>query len=194
MPQTEKLFREAKVSDEATKALKHFSWDECNRLKQPPARRQVGIAHTEMFNDVVSMEVNFWKLKERQSREKKTLTGLNIVDAVSGMHIASRFPNQTSHTLGKTFAHGWPRWAGALKSLRADPHRAQTSKEVFDQAEGRRVCVYSVVTEAHWHTERVENHARDLRMMGDRTMEDLITDEADFQQLLDELAMFLRTI
>ena len=62
----------------------------------------------------------------------------------------------------------------------------QTSKEVFDQAEGRGVCVGSVVAEAHWHMERVENHARDLRIMRDRTMEHLITDEADFLQLLGE--------
>ena len=33
VPQTEKLFREAKVSDEATKALTHFSWDERNRAE-----------------------------------------------------------------------------------------------------------------------------------------------------------------
>ena len=66
--QMEKLFHEAKVSDEATEALKHFS---CNRLMQPPARRQLAVAHDKMFNDVVSMDVNFWNLKERHSREKK---------------------------------------------------------------------------------------------------------------------------
>ena len=38
--QMEKLFREAKVSDEANEALKHSS---CNRLKQRAARRQVAI-------------------------------------------------------------------------------------------------------------------------------------------------------
>ena len=56
----EKLFREAKVSDEATEALKHFSCDACSRLKQPSARRQVAVARAEMFNDVASMDVNFW--------------------------------------------------------------------------------------------------------------------------------------
>ena len=35
--------------------------------------------------------------------------------------------------------------------------------------------------------ELVENHARYLRMMGHRTMEDVDIDEADSQQLLDEL-------
>ena len=34
---------------------------------------------------------------------------------------------------------------------------------------------------------QVENHARYLRMMGNRTVEDLDIDEADFQQLLGEL-------
>ena len=43
--QMEKLFREKKVSDEATEALKHFSCDACDQLKEPPTRRQVAIAH-----------------------------------------------------------------------------------------------------------------------------------------------------
>ena len=63
--QMEKLFREAKVSDAATEALTLFSRDACNRLKQPPARRQVASAHALMWNDVFSVDVNFWKLKER---------------------------------------------------------------------------------------------------------------------------------
>ena len=58
--QMENLFREAKVSDDATEALKHVSCDACKRLKQPPARRQVAIAHAEMFNDVVSMTLSQW--------------------------------------------------------------------------------------------------------------------------------------
>ena len=44
-----------------------------------------------------------------------------------------------------------------------------------------------VLAEAHWRKRQVENHARYLRMMGNRTVEDLDIDEADFQQLLDEL-------
>ena len=91
--QRKKLFRDATVGGEATQALKHVSCDACSRLKQPPARRQVAIVHAEMFNAVVPMDVNFWKLKERNSREKKTLTVLNIVEAASGMLMASRVPN-----------------------------------------------------------------------------------------------------
>ena len=86
----EKLFREAKVSSEAVDALKHFSCDACDRLKQPQARGQVAIAHAEMSNDVVSIDGNFWKLKKRNSRDKNTLTVLNIADAASGIHIASK--------------------------------------------------------------------------------------------------------
>ena len=44
-----------------------------------------------------------------------------------------------------------------------------------------------VLAEAHWRMRQVENHARYLRMVGNRTVEDLDIDEADFQQLLDEL-------
>ena len=50
-------FPSAKASDEATEALQHFLCDACNRLQQPPARRQVAITHVEMVNDVVSMDV-----------------------------------------------------------------------------------------------------------------------------------------
>ena len=41
-----------------------------------------------------------------------------------------------------------------------------------------------VPAEAHWHMVHVKNHARGFRMMGNRTMEDVDSDEADFQQLL----------
>ena len=68
-----------------------------------------------------------------------------------------------------------------------DPHRAQISKEFFDQAEGRGIFVDVGLAEAHRHMEQVENHTGNLRMVGNRTMEDLDIDEADFQQLLDEL-------
>ena len=105
----EKLFRHAKVSGEATEALEHASFDACDLLKQPPARRQVAVAHADFFNDAVSVDVNFQKLKEGHSREKKTMTVLNIVDATSAMHTTSQIPIQTSHTLWWTFADGWLR-------------------------------------------------------------------------------------
>ena len=108
-------FPSAKASDEATEALQHFLCDACNRLQQPPARRQVAITHVEMVNDVVSMDVcELPKLEERNSREKQTLTVLNIVDAASRISLS---PNQTSHTLWKTFTHSRLRWAGTPKRL-----------------------------------------------------------------------------
>ena len=42
-----------------------------------------------------------WMLRQRS--ERNTLTVLNIVDATSGMYTSSRTPNQTSHTMWKTF-------------------------------------------------------------------------------------------
>ena len=128
-----------------------------------------------------------------QQREK-TLIVLNVVDAAPRVHIASRIPNQTSHTLWRTFAHGWLRWAGALKCLRFDLHRAQIRKEFFDQAEGHGFFVDFVLAEAHLHMRQVENHARNLRMMGNREMEDLDIDEAYFRQLLNELTDAKKTI
>ena len=38
-----------------------------------------------------------------------------------------------------------------------------------------------VLAEGHWHMRQVENHARCLRMMGNRTTEDMATNETDFQ-------------
>ena len=40
-----------------------------------------------------------------------------------------------------------------------------------------------VLAEAHWHMEQVEKNERHLRV----TMEDIDTDEADFQQVLDRV-------
>ena len=68
-----------------------------------------------------------------------------------------------------------------------DLHRAQISTEFFDQAEGRGIFVGPVLAEAHWHMEQVENRARHLLEVGNRTKEDMDMDEADSQQLLDEL-------
>ena len=78
------------MSDDAISALKHFRCDACDRLKQPPSKRKVAVNHAESFNDIVSMDVNFWKITFKESpRVKTTLKVLNIVDAASGMHIAS---------------------------------------------------------------------------------------------------------
>ena len=51
----------------------------------------------ETFNDIVSMDVNFWKITFKESpRVKTTLEVLNIVDAASGMHIAVQVADQTA--------------------------------------------------------------------------------------------------
>ena len=64
--QLEKLFRDANVSDDADSALKHFRCDACDRLKRPPSKRRVAVNHAETFNDIVSMDVNFWKISFRR--------------------------------------------------------------------------------------------------------------------------------
>ena len=124
--QVEKLFRDANVSDDAVSALKHFQCDACDRLKYPPSKRKVAVNHAETFNDIVSMDVNFWKITFKESpRVKTTLTVLNIVDAASGMHIAIQIADQTAETIWRAFATGWLRWAGSPRCLRVDPHRSQ---------------------------------------------------------------------
>ena len=61
-------------------ALKHFRCDACDRLKYPPSKRKVAVNHAETFNDIVSMDVNFWKITFKESpRVKTTLKVLNIV-------------------------------------------------------------------------------------------------------------------
>ena len=78
-------FRDATVSVDAVSALKHFRCDACDRLKYPPSKRKVAVNHTETFNDIVSMDANFWKITFKESpRVKTTLRVLNIVDAASG--------------------------------------------------------------------------------------------------------------
>ena len=55
--------------------------------------------------------------------------------SASGMHMATRIPNQTSLThCWKTFAHGWLRWVGTPKTC--------TDKQgILDQAEGQGISV-----------------------------------------------------
>ena len=131
----EKLFRDANVSDDATSSLKHFRCDACDRLKRPPSKRRVAVNHAETFNDIVSMDVNFWKISFKESREQKTLKVLNIVDTASGMHIAIQVAGQTAETIWKAFATGWLRWAGSPRCLRVDPHNSQIARGFFDKAE-----------------------------------------------------------
>ena len=103
--QLEKLFRDANVSDDAISALKHVRCDACDRLKQPPSERKVAVNHAETFNDIVSMDVNFWKITFKESpRVKTTLKVLNIVDTASGMHISIQNADQTAETIWRAFA------------------------------------------------------------------------------------------
>ena len=126
--QLEKLFRDANVSDDAVSALKHFRCDACDRLKYPPSKRKVAVNHAETFNDIVSMDVNFWKITFKESpRVKTTLKVLNIVDAASCMHIAIQIADQTAETW-RAFATDWLRWTGSPRCLRVDPHRSQIAR------------------------------------------------------------------
>ena len=59
------FFPDANVSDDAVSALKHFRCDACDRLKRPPSKRRVAVNHAETFNDIVSMDVNFWRSPSR---------------------------------------------------------------------------------------------------------------------------------
>ena len=80
--QVEKLLSDANVSDGAISALNHFRCDACDRLKQPPSKRRVAVNHAETFKDIVSMDVNFWKITFKESPlVKTTLKVLNIMDA-----------------------------------------------------------------------------------------------------------------
>ena len=122
--------------------------------------------HAETFNDIVSMDVNFWKITFKESpRVKTTLKVLNIVDAASGMHIAIQIADQTAETIWRAFATGWFRWAGSPRCLRVDPHRSQIARGFFDKAEGRDIFVEPTPAEAHWQMGQVENNARFLRQM-----------------------------
>ena len=186
--QLEKLFRDANVSDDAISALKHFRCDAFDRLKQPPSKRKVAVNHAETFNDIVSTDVNFWKITFKASpRVKTTLKVLNIVDAASGMHIAIQVADQTAETIWRAFATGWLGWAGSPRCLRVDPHRSQIARGFFDKAEGRGILVGPTPAEAHWQMGQVENNARYLRQMGYRIVEDIDVSQSDFQTMLDEL-------
>ena len=95
--QLEKLFRDANVSGDANvshdavSALKHFRCDACDRLKYPPSKRNVAVNHAETFNDIVSMDVNCWKITFKESLRVKTILKVqNIVDAASGILLRCR--------------------------------------------------------------------------------------------------------
>ena len=176
------------LSDEADSALKHFRCDACDRLKRPSSKRRVAVNHAETINDIVSMDVDFWKVTFKESPRVKTMRLQNIVDAVSGMHIAIQIADQTAETIWKAFATGWLRWAGSPRCLRVDPHRSQIARGFFDKAEGRGIFVEPTLAEAHWQMGQVVNNARYLRQMGYKILEHIDVSEGDFQTMHDELS------
>ena len=172
--QLEQLFRDANVSDDAISALKHVRFDACDRLTQPPTRRKVAVNHAETFHDIVSMDVNFWKITFKESPlVKTTLKVLNIVDTASGMHIAIQIADETAETIWRAFATSWLIWAGSPRCLWVHPHKSQIAKAFFDKAEGRGIFVEPTPAEAHWQVGQVENNARYLRQVGYRIVEDI---------------------
>ena len=62
LQQLERLFKDGRVGQDALRALKLFKCDACESLKQPPSRRRIAMARAENFNDVVSIDVNWWKI------------------------------------------------------------------------------------------------------------------------------------
>ena len=64
-------FDTRKVSGEATEALEHASFDACDRLKQPPARRQVAVAHPDFFNDAVLSGCELSEAEGRPQQRKE---------------------------------------------------------------------------------------------------------------------------
>ena len=73
------------------------------------------------------------------------------------------------------------------KCLKVDRHREQISNDLFDKAEGRESLWTLLLLKLTDTWRQVENHARRLRRIENQTMEGLDINEADFQQLLDEL-------
>ena len=123
----------------------------------------MAVNHAETFDDIVSMDVNFWKITFKESpRVKTTLKVLNIVDAASGMHIAIRIADQTAETIWRASATGWLRWAGSPRCLRVDPHRSQIAKGFFDKAAGRGIFVEPTPAEAYWQMGQVEKTMPDI--------------------------------
>ena len=115
------------------------------------------------------MDVHFWKLKQQQREED------DDSPEHRGRSIGNAHERQNAKKKHRTRC--WLRWAGAPTCLREDHHRALIYREFVDRVEGRGILVDPVLAEAHWHMEQVENHASYLRV----TMEDVDTDEADFQ-------------
>ena len=110
----------------------------------------------------MSKDVNFWKISFKESREKKTVKVLKIVDTASGMHIAIQVADQTAETICKDFATGWLRWAGSPRCLRVDPHSSQIARGFFDKTVGRGIFVEPTPAEAHLQMGQVVNNARYL--------------------------------
>ena len=119
------------------------------------------------FNDIVSMDVNFWKISFKESREKKTNQGAKHRGYRTRMHIAIQVAAQTAETIWKAFATGWLQ---AQDVFGVDPHSSQIA-----------IFVEPTLAEAHWQKGQVEKQCQVSATNGYKILEDIDVSEGDFQ-------------
>ena len=129
----EKLFRKTKMSDEAAEALKH-------RVRCVQSAEATSRSKTDGHCQRCLNGCDLWKLKERNSREKKTLTVLDIQSCKSDIAHAMEDHRERMASLG---------WRA--KMSQSGSSSCQISKDIFDQVEGRGIFADPVPAEAHWH-------------------------------------------
>ena len=101
-----------------------------------------------------------------KQQSEEDVGSVNIVDAALVKHIASRTPNQTSHTQWKTFTKGRFRCSCAPISFGVGLHRGQISRTLFDQVKGCASFVDSDLAEAQRHMDKLTPTRDFHRMMG----------------------------
>ena len=79
------------------------------------------MAHAEIFNDVVPIDVNWWNVicenADGGKVEKKTRV-LNVMDEASKMYMAVMITNHSVQGVWRAFSAAWLRRAGAPELLR----------------------------------------------------------------------------
>ena len=129
------------------------------------------------------MDVIFCKITFKET----TLKVLNIVDAASGMHIATQMADRTAETIWRAFVTGWLRWAGSPRCLRVDPHWSQIARSSSTKQKD----------EAYWWNQHRLKHTgrwdrwKTIPYVCDKLDTDIVEDidvsQGDFQTMLDEL-------
>ena len=162
-----------------------FQCDTCTETAQGYASARPAAIHPHLsFNDVVGVDVAFWKNDQGES-----FPFVHFLDEGTLFHLGSSCA-ETSESQIDCFENSWLSWAGPPKQLYLDPASCYTSELWLDRMQSEDIALKMTATDSHWQLGRVESHGRIVKRMLDRMSHDNpIRNKTEFAKALRQVFM-----